>query len=144
MGKCVAALVLLLLVAVLAGPRHNIRSHRKVSPGARGWTDEQIPGPDSPSDFPNWLAGLRTWRTTTIAQNNYTGMIYNVSEVKWTQNSWIQAQMHPYDRFFFDGKQYTVDKYLDDVRRRYGGVDSILIWPTCAYTHAACTWKVLR
>jgi len=40
--------------------------------------------------------------------------------------------MHPYDRFFFDpvADNYTVQKYLDDVNKRYGGVDSILLWPT--------------
>ena len=27
---------------------------------------------------------------------------------------------------------YTVEKYLADVVERYGGADSILLWPTCA------------
>jgi gamma-glutamyl hercynylcysteine S-oxide synthase len=45
--------------------------------------------------------------------------------------------MHPYDRFFFDGKNYTVQRWLDDVNARYGGVDSILMWPTCARSAAA-------
>eukprot|EP01113_Clastostelium_recurvatum_P012691 TRINITY_DN1659_c0_g1_i5.p1 TRINITY_DN1659_c0_g1~~TRINITY_DN1659_c0_g1_i5.p1 ORF type:complete len:722 (-),score=166.39 TRINITY_DN1659_c0_g1_i5:56-1975(-) len=37
-----------------------------------------------------------------------------------------------HDRFFFDytTNQYTVIKYLEDVNTRYGGIDSILIWPT--------------
>jgi gamma-glutamyl hercynylcysteine S-oxide synthase len=37
-----------------------------------------------------------------------------------------------HDRYLYDvatGK-YTIDKYLADVRKRYGGIDSILIWPT--------------
>jgi hypothetical protein len=39
--------------------------------------------------------------------------------------------MHPYDRFFYDPLAgYTVDKFLDDLNTRYGGVDSILLWPT--------------
>ena len=40
--------------------------------------------------------------------------------------------MHPYDRLFFDPDQdnYTVQRWLDDVNARYGGVDSILMWPT--------------
>jgi hypothetical protein len=56
-----------------------------------------------------------------------------VPELQWTQTSYIQPQMHPYDRFFFDGKNYTVRKWLDDVNERYGGVDSILMWPTCEW-----------
>jgi hypothetical protein len=46
--------------------------------------------------------------------------------------------MHPYDRFFFDGKNYTVQKWLDDVNERYGGVDSILMWPTCEWASTCC------
>ena len=40
--------------------------------------------------------------------------------------------MHPYDLFFYDPVKhtYTVDKWLDDVNQRYGGVNGILIWPT--------------
>src|SRR2546429_4752553 len=36
------------------------------------------------------------------------------------------------DRFFFDpiAGKYTVDRYLDDLQKRYGGVDAVLIWPT--------------
>ncbi len=26
--------------------------------------------------------------------------------------------------------KYTVDRYLDDLEKRYGGIDSVLIWPT--------------
>ena len=37
-----------------------------------------------------------------------------------------------YDRFFYDPSTgtYTPDKFLDDLKSRYGGVDSILMWPT--------------
>ena len=50
----------------------------------------------------------------------------------WTQTSYIQPQMHPYDRFFYDPEtgSYTVDRFLDDLEARYGGVDAILMWPT--------------
>lgn len=45
----------------------------------------------------------------------------------------MQPQMQPYDRFFFDPAtgNYTVDRWVADVMARYGGVDSILMWPTC-------------
>ena len=49
----------------------------------------------------------------------------------WTQTNFVSPQMHPYDRTFYDpAVGYTVDKYLADVEERYGGVDSILLWPT--------------
>ena len=36
------------------------------------------------------------------------------------------------DRYFYDPTthKYTVQKWLDDINKRYGGVDSILMWPT--------------
>ena len=35
------------------------------------------------------------------------------------------------DRYFYDpaAGRYTVEKYLDDLQKRYGGIDSVLIWP---------------
>ena len=39
--------------------------------------------------------------------------------------------MHLWDRYLWDDekKQYTVDKLLQDFVDRYGGIDSILLWP---------------
>jgi hypothetical protein len=36
------------------------------------------------------------------------------------------------DRYFYDpvAGNYTVDRYVDDLEKRYGGIDSVLIWPT--------------
>jgi formylglycine-generating enzyme required for sulfatase activity len=36
------------------------------------------------------------------------------------------------DRYFYDpvSRHYTVDRYLDDLDKRYGGIDAVLIWPT--------------
>ncbi len=36
------------------------------------------------------------------------------------------------DRYFYDPEkhQYTVDRYLDDLEKRYGGIDAVLLWPT--------------
>ncbi len=52
--------------------------------------------------------------------------------LQWTQSSFIQPQMMVQDRYFYDpvADKYTVDRYLDDVQKRYGGIDAVLIWPT--------------
>ena len=36
------------------------------------------------------------------------------------------------DRYFLRPRcgSYTVDRYLDDLDKRYGGIDSVLIWHT--------------
>jgi formylglycine-generating enzyme required for sulfatase activity len=40
--------------------------------------------------------------------------------------------MMVHDRFFYDpaAGRYTVDRYLDDLNQRYGGIDAVLVWAT--------------
>jgi gamma-glutamyl hercynylcysteine S-oxide synthase len=44
----------------------------------------------------------------------------------------MQPQLMVEDRYFYDpvAGKYTVDRYLDDLEHRYGGVDAVLVWPT--------------
>jgi formylglycine-generating enzyme required for sulfatase activity len=44
----------------------------------------------------------------------------------------MQPQMMVHDRYFYDpiDHKYTVDRYLDDLDNRYGGIDAVLIWAT--------------
>ncbi|TSJ39766.1 formylglycine-generating enzyme family protein [Mucilaginibacter corticis] len=37
-----------------------------------------------------------------------------------------------HDRYFYDpvNHKYTVTRYLTDLKKRYGGIDAVLIWPT--------------
>ncbi|MBO0797328.1 MAG: formylglycine-generating enzyme family protein, partial [Blastocatellia bacterium] len=102
--------------------------------------NEQIPGPDcldpqrncSLDDYKTWLDDVRHWRMETRIRIGYSGNEYERLDLKWTQSSFIQPQMMIQDRYFYDpvkGK-YTVDKYLNDLDKRYGGIDSVLIWHT--------------
>lgn len=86
-------------------------------------------GPEN-GGFDEWLRSLKADRDSAIKTIHYKGGVFD--KVPWTQTNYIQTQMHPFDRFFYDpdtGK-YTVDKFLDDLKERYGGVESILLWPT--------------
>lgn len=59
---------------------------------------EQIPGPANPADpaaVAAWRSGLEAWRARMLAKIDYNGSIYEVPELKWTQTSYIQPQMHP-------------------------------------------------
>lgn len=93
---------------------------------------ELINGPAEPADFPSWFAGMKRWRAEQLKRIGYDGAEYDRPELKWTQSSYMQPQMMIQDRYFFDpatGK-YTVDRYLDDLEKRFGGIDAVLIWPT--------------
>ena len=78
-----------------------------------------------------WLEDITHWRMEARVRAGYSGQEYERPELKWTQSSFIQPQMMVEDRFFYDRGtgHYTVDKYLDDLEKRYGGIDSVLIWP---------------
>ena len=89
-------------------------------------------GPDAPSDFPKWLADMKRWRMEYLKRIGYNGSEYDRPELKWTQSSFMQPQMMVEDRYFYDpvAGKYTVDRYLDDLNKRYGGIDAVLVWHT--------------
>jgi formylglycine-generating enzyme required for sulfatase activity len=91
-----------------------------------------IEGPRTPSDFPQWIAAMKRWRHEQRIRIGYNGAEYDRPELKWTQSAFMQPQMMVEDRYFYDpvAGKYTVDRYLDDLEKRYGGIDAVLVWPT--------------
>jgi len=79
-----------------------------------------------------WLADITHWRNERRIRIGYNGDRYDLPALKWTQSSFFQPQMMAEDRYFYDPvtHRYTVDRYLDDLEKRYGGIDAVLIWPT--------------
>ena len=88
--------------------------------------------PCSQEDHDAWLADIRHWRSEHLIRVGYDGSRYDLPALKWTQSSFFQPQMMVQDRYFYDPvtRRYTVDRYLDDLEKRYGGIDAVLIWPT--------------
>lgn len=96
-----------------------------------GPSGEQIDGPDSPDDFETWMDSMQSLRESCLDSIGYNASIYDVEEIQWTQTAFMQPQMHPYDRFFYEpSKGYDVTGWLSDLNARYGGIDAALIWPT--------------
>jgi gamma-glutamyl hercynylcysteine S-oxide synthase len=85
-----------------------------------------------PEAHKEWLADVTRWKFERLIRVGYDGSRYDLPALRWTQSSFIQPQMMVHDRYFFDpdSNRYTVDRYLDDLERRYGGIDAVLIWPT--------------
>jgi formylglycine-generating enzyme required for sulfatase activity len=88
--------------------------------------------PCSESTHAEWLNDVKRWRDERRIRIGYDGSRYNNPALRWTWTSFIQPQMMVQDRYFYDpvSRRYTVDRYLDDLDHRYGGIDSVLIWPT--------------
>ena len=96
------------------------------------WNSSQAPKACSKEESEAWLADVRHWRMERRIRAGYFDTEYTRPELKWTQSSFIQPQMMVHDRYFFDRAklEYTVDRYVDDVEARYGGIDSVLVWHT--------------
>ncbi|MEN3746708.1 SUMF1/EgtB/PvdO family nonheme iron enzyme [Sphingomonas sp. HF-S3] len=78
-----------------------------------------------------WLESNRVWRDQRYFYIGYSDHRYADPRTAWTQNDFIQAQVGVEDRYLYDpvARRYTVDRYLDDLVKRYGGIDSVLVWP---------------
>jgi gamma-glutamyl hercynylcysteine S-oxide synthase len=109
--------------------------------------DQQIPGPSCLVMRPEgeaptasctsemhaaWLRDVTHWRNERLIRIGYSDDLYDMPALRWTQSSFIQTQMMVEDRYLYDPakRQYTVDRYLDDLESRYGGIDAVLVWPT--------------
>jgi len=79
-----------------------------------------------------WLKDVEHWRAERLIRIGYDGSRYDLPALKWVQSSFIQPQMMVQDRYFYDpvAGKYTVDRYVDDLEKRYGGIDAVLIWST--------------
>ncbi len=137
--RFVAAISLALFLASLVSPAQD--SH--FSPN-----DQQVPVPEclsaakdlwlagsklcTPANHEAWLADIRHWRDERRIRTGYDGSRYDIPALQWAQSSFIQPQMMVQERYFYDpvAGKYTVDRYLDDLEKRYGGIDSVLVWPT--------------
>jgi iron(II)-dependent oxidoreductase len=88
--------------------------------------------PCSQTEHEAWLADITHWRAERRIRIGYDGARYGLPALQWTQSSFMQPQMMVQDRYFYDpgAGKYTVDRYLDDLEKRYGGIDAVLIWPT--------------
>ena len=101
-------------------------------PKLQGDNGELFSGPYSASAHDAWLDTMKQWRNNERGKLNYNDSEYRRPEFGWIHKTFIYAQMMAHDRYFYDvvtGK-YTVDRYLDDLKKRYGGLDAVLIWPT--------------
>jgi iron(II)-dependent oxidoreductase len=109
----------------------NIKTYAQ-APIYSGALKEVFKGPASITDRDSWLAGLKAWRESERKRLNYNDVLYTEPRLKWVNQTFVYVQMMAHDRYFYDPitRKYTVGRYLNDLKRRYGGIDAVLIWPT--------------
>lgn len=103
------------------------------TPGkAPGWPFAEIGHwkMDAKGTADDWVRELIDWRREHLIRIGYDDANYRRPELQWAQRNFVHVQMMVEDRYFYDPVKgvYTVDRYLDDLEARFGGVDSVLIW----------------
>ena len=86
----------------------------------------------TPLSHQQWLADITHWRNERRIRTGFDSSRYEMPALQWAQSAFMQPQMMVHDRYFYDpvAGKYTVDKYVDDLEKRYGGIDAVLIWAT--------------
>ena len=97
-----------------------------------------IPGPQGNQSAADWYKNITeqrvsgVWKDLAVNETNKRKQVWlNYPNLNWTSTSYVQPQVHLWDKYLWDreNNNYTVDKLLDDFKDRYGGIDSILLWP---------------
>ncbi len=111
---------------------HTVGQHLPTPGKMPGWPMVNIGQwrVDVNAAVPTWLAEMKVWRAEHLIRMGYDDAEYRRKELAWSQRNFVHVQMMVEDRYFYDpvAVKYTVDRYLDDLERRYGGIDSVLIW----------------
>ena len=96
----------------------------------QGTLKELFAGPSSMSHRQEWLNALQHWRKEEKEQLGYNDSLYLQHANRWVDKTFIYTLAMVQDRYLYDPAkgQYTVDRYLNDLKARYGGIDAVLIW----------------
>jgi formylglycine-generating enzyme required for sulfatase activity len=111
---------------------HTLTIHLPTPGGEPPWPFHKISqwSVDVKGSVDTWRRGFKAWRNEHLIRMGYNDAQYRRKELLWSQSNYVHTQMMVEDRYFYDPikRQYTIDKYLDDLELRYGGIDSVLIW----------------
>ena len=127
-----SALCLLILSQTAASQTSTTSRLASSEPAPTLKVDSQtINGPPDAFHRDTWVDQMKSWRIAERERIKYSGAEYMRTDLLWTQRSFIQPLVMIEDRFLFDpvANKYTVNRYLDDLEKRYGGIDSVLLWP---------------
>src|SRR2546425_12493491 len=126
---CIVSILAIASASIAQDSRYRPEHQQIPTPGCltlkAAW--EGGSSPCATNEHEAWLADIRHWRNERKIRIGYDGSRYDLPALKWTQSSFMQPQMMVQDRYFYDpvAGKYTVDRYLDDLEKRYGGIDAV-------------------
>lgn len=99
-----------------------------------------LKGPDTSNEWALWLSKLQGWKIKLGAElyalnsSYYISMInrslYSSARVNRSSATYVSVQTMIHDRNLYDPilRKWTPEKYLRDLKMRFGGVDQVLLW----------------
>ena len=88
---------------------------------------------------------MYSFRNKVRAASNVSGdFCVNASDFygrnAWASTAFVWPLSMVMDRFLYDSSTHawTVERFLDDLTERYGGIDAVLLWQS--YTNMVCFW----
>jgi formylglycine-generating enzyme required for sulfatase activity len=89
-----------------------------------------IPAPRDPAEWPTFRQQLSAWRERLRRDLNYSDALYRRSEFAWVQQCFSCGFVMLCDETFYDSRagRYTVETFLDEGVREFGGFDAIVLW----------------
>ncbi|MHB1035473.1 MAG: formylglycine-generating enzyme family protein [Pirellulales bacterium] len=89
-----------------------------------------IPAPNDPALWPAFRQELAAWRDEARRRMNYNDALYRRPEFAWAASCYSCCFVMMYDEAFYDTNvgRYTIDAFLDDGVRQFGGYDGLVLW----------------
>ena len=93
----------------------------------------QPPIIQAPSDSSQWVSfrnDLQEWREKVCKEINYDSSLYEREDFQWVKSAFNCCFLMMYDQYFYDREQncYTIDRILEEGKRRFGGYDIVVLW----------------
>lgn len=92
--------------------------------------DTIIPAPSEPAQWEAWRTFLREWRAETRVELRYDDRLYRLPQFEWVTSCFCCGFVMLCDETFYDhhSGRYTVQEYLADGIREFGGYDAVVLW----------------
>lgn len=85
--------------------------------------------PTEAADVPRWREQLVAWREGARSRHGAPTR-YADPASRWASRCFTVAQVWLWDELFFDfdSQRFTPERFLDDARQRFGGLDGVVLW----------------
>lgn len=89
-----------------------------------------IPAPTDPNQWPAWRQALHEKRQHMKRQLGYDDTLYQRPDFAWVPSCYCCCFVMMCDRQFYDPvtRRFTVDAFVADGIRRFGGYDAVVLW----------------